>query len=100
MSEFITFALAESTPSSGSSSLFLLLMLAAFVLLFIVPQRRRRKQVEQLQTALQIGDEVQTIGGILGRVVDMDDDSVVIEVETGRLRVTRRAIATRTSDED
>lgn len=101
MPVFNILAQADTTSSSGSSSLFLLLMLAAFVVLFILPQRRRRKQVEQLQTELGVGDEVQTIGGILGRVVDMDDDSVVIDVESGRLRVTRRAIASRiTADGD
>jgi preprotein translocase subunit YajC len=39
---------------------------------------------------------VQTIGGIMGRVVALDDESVVLEVESGRLRFARRAIASRT----
>ncbi len=86
----------EATPSTGGSSLFLLLMLGAFVVLFILPQRRRKKQVESLQAALAVGDDVQTIGGIMGRVIELDDDSVVVEVETGRLRFARRAIASRT----
>ncbi|MDX1449549.1 MAG: preprotein translocase subunit YajC [Acidimicrobiia bacterium] len=94
MNELVVLA-QEATPSTGGSGLFLLLMLGAFVVLFILPQRRRKKQVESLQAALTLGDEVQTIGGIMGRVVALDDDSVVIEVEDGRLRFTRRAIASR-----
>ena len=98
MSEMIVLA-QEGTTSAGGSSLFLLLMLGAFVVLFILPQRKRKKQIETIQNALAIGDEVQTIGGIMGRVVELDDESVVIEVESGRLRFARRAIASRSGTE-
>ncbi|MFP5332322.1 MAG: preprotein translocase subunit YajC [Acidimicrobiia bacterium] len=94
MTEFVVLA-QEATPSGGGSSIFLLLMLGAFVVLFILPQRKRKKQIESLQAALSIGDEVQTIGGIMGRVVELDDDSVVVEIESGRVRFARRAIASR-----
>jgi preprotein translocase subunit YajC len=70
-------------------------MLGAFVVLFILPQRKRKKQIESLQNALALGDEVQTIGGIMGRVVSLEEDSVVVEVESGRVRFARRAIASR-----
>lgn len=95
MTEIVVLA-QEATPSTGGSSLFLLLMLGAFVVLFILPQRRRKKQVESLQAALAVGDDIQTIGGIMGRVIELDDDSVVVEVESGRLRFARRAVASRT----
>ena len=98
MSEMIVLA-QEGTTSAGGSSLFLLLMLGAFVVLFILPQRKRKKQIESIQNALSIGDEVQTIGGVMGRVVELDDESVVIEVESGRLRFARRAIASRSGAE-
>lgn len=93
MSEMIV--LAQEATGGGGSSLFLLLMLGAFVVLFILPQRKRKKQVETLQSALTVGDDVQTIGGIMGKVVALDDDTVDIEVESGRLRLARRAIASR-----
>ena len=95
MSEMIVLA-QEGTTGGGGSSIFLLLMLGAFVVLFILPQRKRKKQIESVQNALTVGDEVQTIGGIMGRVVALDDESVVLEVESGRLRFARRAIASRT----
>jgi len=95
VSEMIVLA-QEGTTGTGGSSIFLLLMLGAFVVLFILPQRKRKKQIESVQNALTVGDEVQTIGGIMGRVVALDDESVVLEVESGRLRFARRAIASRT----
>jgi preprotein translocase YajC subunit len=51
------------------------------------------KAQQQLSSSLSLGDRVQTIGGIQGVVRALDDDSVVIEVEQGRIRVARRAIA-------
>lgn len=97
MSEMIV--VAQEATGGGGSSLFLLLMLGAFVVLFILPQRKRKKQVETLQAALSVGDDVQTIGGVMGKVVTLDDDTVVIEVESGRLRFARRAIASRSGTE-
>lgn len=97
VSDLIILAQEGGTSAGGGSSLFLLLMLGAFVVLFILPQRRRRKQVAELQRALAVGDTVQTIGGIMGRIVQLDDDSVVIDIESGRIRLARRAIASRTA---
>jgi len=95
LSEMLILA-QEGSAGTGGSPIFLLLMLGAFVVLFILPQRKRKKQIESVQNALAIGDEVQTIGGIMGRVVGLDDESVLVEVESGRLRFARRAIASRT----
>lgn len=77
------------------SILFLVVMVAVFWLLFIRPQRRRMREQQEIQSALKSGDVVQTIGGIRGRVVAVDDDSVVIELESGRMRIARKAIAAR-----
>jgi preprotein translocase subunit YajC len=70
-------------------------MLGAFVVLFILPQRKRTQADRNRAERPLGGDEVQTIGGIMGRVVHLDDESVVIEVESVRLRFARRAIASR-----
>jgi preprotein translocase subunit YajC len=87
-----------TAPAAGATSLlFPLLLVGGFVLLIILPQRRARKQQAQLQSSLSIGDEVRTVGGIRGRITSMDDDTVVIEVESGTLRVDRRAVAAKTS---
>ena len=52
------------------------------------------KRHQELVSALSIGDEVTTIGGIYGTIEHMDDDSAVLQVEGGgRLRVARRALA-------
>ncbi len=85
----------EATPTgSGTSSLlFFAIMAVAFYFLFIRPQRKRQAQISEVQESLTVGMDVRTIGGIHGRIVDLEDDSVVIEVEAGRLRVARKGIA-------
>jgi preprotein translocase subunit YajC len=73
-------------------------MVAVFYLLILRPQRKRMRAQQELTSTLQLGDRVQTIGGIQGVIRALDDDAVVIEVEQGRLRVVRRAIANRVAD--
>ena len=47
----------------------------------------------QLQQALEVGDQVRTAGGIRGRVISLEEDTAVIEIESGRMVVERRAIS-------
>lgn len=85
----------EATGSPWASFLFLGLMVAAFWLFIIRPQRQRAKGQQALAESLTPGQEVRTIGGIHGTVVTVDEDSVVLRVEEGKLRVSRRAIGSR-----
>lgn len=84
---------ATQTGAGTSSLLFFAIMAVAFYFLFIRPQRKRQAQIQEVQESLTVGMEVRTIGGILGRIVEVEDDSVVIEVESGRLKMTRKGIA-------
>jgi preprotein translocase subunit YajC len=84
--------------SSGSSLLFYLIFFAImggfFWFLLIRPQRQRSKRQSELVSSLEVGDEVHTIGGIVGTIEFMDDATAVLRLEGGgRLRVVRRAIA-------
>lgn len=93
-------AQTDGTGGSGWSSLiFLGAMVAVFYFLILRPQRTRMRQQQNLQSELATGDRVQTIGGIQGRVLSIDNDTVVLEVESGRIRVVRRAIAARLTQE-
>lgn len=96
---FVVFA-QESGGFGGTGSLiFLALMIGVFYFLIIRPQRNRSKAQKDLSESLAVGQEVRTIGGIHGVVLSLDDDSVVLTVEEGRLRVSRRAIGSRVGDE-
>ena len=98
----ITFALlqaAEEAAASGTSSiitsiLFFAVIGGLFWFLLIRPQRTRSKRQKAVVSSLEVGDEVHTIGGIIGTIEFMDDASAVLQIEGGgRMRVVRRAIA-------
>ena len=91
----------DGTAASGYSSLiFLALLVAMFYFLLIRPQRTRAKKQAEMASSLVIGDQVQTYGGVYGIVDSMDDDSVVIRLEDGKMRISRRAIGSKISDQD
>ena len=93
--------LAQETGIGQNTSLiFLAVLVGVFYFLIIRPQRRRAKAQRELARSVKVGDEVRTVGGIHGRVVSTDEESIVIAVEDGRLRVSRRAVGSRVGDED
>lgn len=92
------YALAD-TNSPGSMWTIILLYAAVIggLYFFVMrPQSRKKKKEEKMRGNVQIGDEITTIGGIVGRVVGIkeDTDSLVIETGTDRakLKVKRWAI--------
>ncbi|MFE7063045.1 preprotein translocase subunit YajC [Bacillus haimaensis] len=71
----------------------LLLMFAIFYFLLIRPQQKRQKQVREMQTNLQKGDKIVTIGGLHGIVDALDEDKIVLKTGDGsRLTYDRQAI--------
>jgi len=93
-------AQAETSGSSILAFLFPIIILGGlFYVLLILPQRRRRKKMEQLRSDISIGDEVRTIGGILGRVVGEDDDTFTIDIGGSTMRVIKRAVAEKVTED-
>jgi preprotein translocase subunit YajC len=98
MSFFISDAMAEAAPAVSQPGfegmLFPLGILVFFYLLFIRPQSKRNKEQKQMLAALSKGSEVVTTGGILGRVAELDDNFVKLEVsDNSFIQVQRHAIA-------
>jgi preprotein translocase subunit YajC len=82
--------------NEGASFVFIALIFAFFYFLIIRPQRRRMNDLQSLQRSLELGDEVVTIGGILGTIRRFDGDIVTLELSPGtEARVNRRAISAR-----
>ena len=84
MSFFISEALAEAAPVAAQPGiegmLFPLGILLFFYMLFLRPQAKRAKEKKQMIESLTKGAEVVTSGGILGKVADVDDNFVKIEI--------------------
>ena len=78
-------------------SLILIYVVVFGALMMFMTTRGRRKQASQaqmMQTALMIGAEVRTIGGLVGTVVDLTDEYIVVETTPGvKLKFTKQSIA-------
>lgn len=87
---------AANQQSSGGGYFIYLLMALFFVALYFLmirPQQKRRRETEQMQRAMGPGDEVVTVGGLYGEVVEIVDDIVTLEIAPGvHARYARAAI--------
>ena len=99
----IILAGTDGDAAGGSGNVFVTLLLYAviigglFYFLMIRPQRTRMRRHQDLMSELEVGDEVQTIGGIYGRIEHIDEETAVLQIEGGgRIRVARRALAAKT----
>ncbi len=90
----IIFAANNQTMSSVSTIIMLVAFIAIFYFLIYRPQKKQEKQTNQMRNNLQIGDEISTTGGILGRIVKIKDDIVTIETgsDKNKLKVFKWAI--------
>ena len=72
-------------------------VIAAAYFLFIRPQKKRQKAEEELRNSIEIGDDITTIGGIVGRVIAVKEDDETVVIETGsdktRMRFKKWAIS-------
>lgn len=70
----------------------IILMIVIFYFLLIRPQQKRQRQVQEMQAALQKGDEIVTIGGLHGVIDAIDEDKVVIMCNNSKLTFDRGAV--------
>jgi preprotein translocase subunit YajC len=83
---------SQSQPNSPLSYLPLVLMaVVVFFLFFRGPQKEKKKR-EALLSSIKKGDKIQTIGGVIGTVVEMRDNEILIESASTRIKFTRGAI--------
>ena len=99
MSFFISDAMAQAAPAAQQPGieglLFPLAILVFFYFLFIRPQSKRNKEQKAMLAALSKGAEVVTSGGLLGKVVEVDDNFVKLEIcENTFVQVQRHGITT------
>ncbi|MBQ1546140.1 MAG: preprotein translocase subunit YajC [Clostridia bacterium] len=73
----------SSTGSMLQLVITTVLLVAAFYFVLIRPQSKKQKEEEEMRANLEIGDEIITIGGIVGRVVNINDNDDTMVIETG-----------------
>ena len=84
------------TGTESRVSLFFTLALMVVLLYFMIyrPQKKQEKKDAAMRNSLEIGDQVTTIGGVIGRVVAIKDDTFVLETGSDRVKIrfTKTAI--------
>lgn len=89
MFNFLTDVAAD--PAAGGSMMstiiMLVVMVGVFYFMLIRPENKRKKEAEQTRNSIKNGDNVTTIGGITGTVVDVKEDKFVLETSADRVRI-------------
>lgn len=82
-------------PQLIASVLPIVAMFAIMYLLLIVPERKRTKKYNAMLSELTVNDEVLTRGGVVGKIITIDEDQLVIQTgpDRVRIRITKNAIA-------
>ncbi len=89
----LTILLQATGQNPMSSLLFLLLIIVIFYFFMIRPQVKRQKELKKFREALKKGDKVITSGGIYGRIVEIEDHTVLLEVDNNvKIRVDKSAL--------
>ena len=95
MNFFISDAMAQSAaPQGGGIVTFLpmIVLLVIFYFLLIRPQQKRQKQHKEMLASITKGDEIVTMGGLLGKVVDLNDNFMTLEIAKGTQVKVQRSL--------
>ncbi len=97
MNFLISDAWAQAGGDAGGGLFSLLPLVVIFILfyfLLIRPQQKRAKQHKEMVTVLKKGEEIVTNGGLLGKVTDLDDNFITLEIASGlNAKVQRQSVA-------
>ena len=95
MNTYMLEAAQTGTGSMLGAILPFVLMIVVFYFFLIRPQKKQEKATAAMRNSLSVGDEVTTIGGIVGRITHVKDDIVTIETgaDRNKIRFRKSAIA-------
>lgn len=96
---------AADTASGGNAWYSNLISLSPFLLIIVLmyfimirPQKKKQQEEQKMRDGVRVGDELTTIGGICGRVVNVKDDTLIIETGADRNKMTIKKWAIQTVD--
>lgn len=90
--------LTQNAPATGANQFMPIIIMVGFMAVMyfftIRPQKKRQKEEQEMRNAVEVGDEITTIGGICGRVVTVKEENLIIETgaDRNRMTITRWAV--------
>lgn len=82
----------------GMNIVMLLLILVVFYFFMIRPQMKKQKEAKKFRENLTVGDKVLTIGGIHGKILEVNDTNVLLSCDGAKIRIEKSAVSTSVSD--
>ena len=92
------FTLASEADAQGGGLVGTIIMIVAMIAIFyfmaIRPQKKQEKEAANMRNSIQVGDEITTIGGIIGKVVSIKDETLVLETtrDCTKIRILKTAV--------
>jgi len=82
-------AAADGSAAGGGYSMIIMIviMIIIFYFFLIRPENKKKKQAEEMRSSLSVGDQITTIGGMIGRIVMVKSESIVFETSEDRVRI-------------
>ena len=77
----------ESTASMGMMILWMVVIFGVMYFLMIRPENKRKKKAQEMRDSLKKGDVITSIGGIVGKIVQVNKDTIIIETSEDRVRM-------------
>lgn len=102
MLSFLTTVITNESTNNLFGGPYFFVMLAVFgvVMYFMIirPEKKKKKEQEDLRSSLHKGDKITTIGGIMGKIVDIKDEKIVIETSEDQVRMELQKWAVMTNN--
>ena len=93
--------LAAAPQTGGFAATFLIMIVAIFAIMYffmIRPQRKQEKEANLMRSNLHVGDEITTIGGVIGQIVSIKEETITIETSKDRTKIRFLKSAVRSVD--
>ena len=87
MTLFLEAAASSAAGSGMPMLLMIIIMFAVFYFFVIRPENKKKKKTEEMRNSLSLGDEIITIGGMIGKIVQITEDTITFETGEDRVRI-------------
>ena len=94
---FLEAATASAGGSGMSMLLMVIIMFAVFYFFVLRPESKKKKKTEEMRNSLSLGDEIITIGGMIGKIVQITEDTITFETGEDRVRIQTKKWAISTT---
>ena len=97
MSIFLEAATTTAGGSGMSMLLMVIIMFAVFYFFILRPENKKKKKTEEMRNSLTLGDEIVTSGGMIGKIVQITEDTITFETGEDRVRIQTKKWAISTT---